>query len=89
MSSIEPTPLIKRIVVQNCRTKQFLNGEEGWTGSFEEARAFPNSGQAAVHCLKLRVDGLAVLITFGPRKYDLVLPIQKRGATETLARPER
>jgi len=67
----------KRIVIQHCRSKQFLACREElkWTDSLEDATPFASSGQAALQCLRLHLDDVQVLLTFGSRQYDLVLPI--------------
>lgn len=66
----------KRILIQDCSTKKFLRDGKNWTESLDEADRFSNSGQALLKCLKLKLNGVQVLITFGQRRYDLVLPIQ-------------
>ena len=66
----------KRILIQDCSTKKFLRDGTNWTDSVDEADRFNHSGEAVLKCLKLKLNGVQVLITFGQRGYDLVLPIQ-------------
>jgi hypothetical protein len=86
----EENSLSKRIVVQDRHTRHFLRfsrDEKTWTESLDEAYSFANSGQAVLQCVKLKLDDVQIVITFGPRKYDLVLPIQEGRASTP--RPER
>jgi hypothetical protein len=80
----------KRVVIQDCQTKQFLRDGELWTNSLDEATPFSNSGQAALHCLRLKLNGVQVVLTFGAKKYDVVLPIHEHTRDGTpLPRAER
>jgi hypothetical protein len=75
----ESSSLIKRILIQDSSTMRFLRDGKAWTDSIEDADSFLNSSEAVLKCLKLKLDGVQVLITFGQRRYDLVLPIHERG----------
>ena len=79
MRAGENSSLQKRILIQDSRTKKLLREGMAWTDSLDDADSFPTSGEAVLQCLKLKLDGVQVLITFGQRRYDLILPIQARG----------
>jgi hypothetical protein len=79
MRSGDNIPLHKQILIQDCSSKKFLREGKNWTESLDDADRFNNYGEAVLKCLKLKLNGVQVLITFGQRRYDLVLPIQDSG----------
>jgi hypothetical protein len=71
-------PHTRRVLIQDRRTRTFLDGAHGWTSVPEHARDFHNSLSAVAYCLQKGLLDTQIVIKFmNPPAADVVIPVQR------------
>lgn len=77
-----------RILVQNCKTGEFLTDAGEWSRDVLRARNFESSGQAVSFCVRQDCGDVQVVLKFTRDDMDVKLPISAACKdTESLAKP--
>jgi hypothetical protein len=72
-----------RVLVQDCKTHEFYQGEEVWTLDASKAHDFSSGVQALEFCQKCRGNReVQIVMKFDPDIYDLSFPATE-GCAET------
>ena len=78
-----------RILVQNCKTGEFLTSTGDWSKDHISARSFESSGQAVNFCVRQDCADVQVVLKFSKDDLDVKLPLSAtcKESSEPLARP--
>ena len=68
-----------KTVIQNCETEFFLGEDSDWIPSRSDARTFKNSLSALSYCVDRNLKNVRIVLTFGPKEYDVFLPVLNEG----------
>ena len=64
-----------RILVQNCKSGQFLTSDGEWSPDVLMAREFESSGQAVSFCVRKDCADVQVVLKFTRDDMDVKLPV--------------
>jgi hypothetical protein len=67
---------MRRILVQDCRTKLFYRAGKDWTSRPDEARHFPTTVEAVAFCLQQKLPEVQVIMKFDHFTADVVVPVR-------------
>ena len=70
---------IVKTVIQRCATKLFLQEDGDWSQSLSDAVGFKGTIQALAYCHEHHLEDVRIVLTFGAREYDVVLPVSQSG----------
>jgi hypothetical protein len=69
---------VKRILIQNEHSRQFLDEHGRWTSNQRRARDFPTTLNAVVHCAQQKLSNVRLLVQFeedGRSVNEMTLPL--------------
>ena len=65
------------ILIENCKTHQFLKTLGTWTSNLAEAKFFQNSTEALKFCNEHEIPKAQILLKFSDARYDVKLPVSE------------
>jgi hypothetical protein len=82
-----------KVVLQNMKTRLFVEESGTWISKIDRARGFINSGEAIDYAFQHKLTNVEVILWFPEQNYSLTIPFEREqkeelGETFSKAQPE-